>query len=200
MFYLSFYTHKQHISLTFLWCSSRLDHGIKQIRNGNVVSQNLTPHRLHFALLLTNTLFKLGKLVLQRVDQLLRYFLLFLEAVSALDRFSPPVLILLAHRVHVVGHVVYWLSKRICWLAENLNCFFHEFNVLLWKPATWIRGLHCLQSSHLLLVLVGLLAFFLCSWLGRNLLLLSNTAHLDLVRWRWAVLLRGGFFFLFFRH
>lgn len=86
--------------------SSRLDDGVEQILNCNVIPKDLTSDAVHFALLLANLLFKLCLLVLKGLNNIFSNLLLFFEGLSAGDRLFAPMLELLAHAVHVVSDKV----------------------------------------------------------------------------------------------
>jgi len=86
--------------------STRLDHRVQQVADGNVVPQNLRPHRSHLGLLLADLLLQLGKLVLEWLNYLVSDFLLLVEVSSALDGLLTPVLVLFGHGVNIVRDVV----------------------------------------------------------------------------------------------
>ena len=128
-----------------IWCalhSTGLNHWVKQVAHCDVVPQDLTLDAVDLALLFLDLLLKIGQLVLQRLDELLSNFLLFLQALSAVDSFLAPVFVLFRHAVNIVSHVVDWLSKRVCRLTQDLNWFLHELDVVLVKSAalatTWL--------------------------------------------------------------
>ena len=81
-------------------------------------------------MLFANLLFELGETVLQRLDKLLSSLLRFLELLVARNSLLTPVLILLAHAVHVVRHEVNRLAEWVCASAQNLDSLAHELDIL----------------------------------------------------------------------
>jgi len=71
-----------------------------------VLSEDSGLDTVNLPLLLANAFLKVGQLILQRLDHLFGYFLLLAELLGALDGFPPPVLVFLAHTVHVVCHEI----------------------------------------------------------------------------------------------
>ena len=81
--------------------------------NCGVVSEDGRLVRIDLGLDFADAFLKLGELVLQGLDDLLGHFLLLLEFLSAANRLTTPVLVLLAHGVDVVGHKVDGLTERV---------------------------------------------------------------------------------------
>lgn len=121
-----------------IWCalhSTGLNHWVKQVAHCDVVPQDLTLDAVDLALLFLDLLFKIGQLVLQRLDELLSNFLLFFQALGAVNSLFTPVFVLFGHAFNIVSHVVDRFSERVCGLAQDLNCLLHELDVVLVKSA-----------------------------------------------------------------
>lgn len=141
--------------------------------------------RVDLGLLFANLLFKLSKLILQRLNELFCRLLSFFELLVAGDCLLAPMFIFFAHAVHIVSNEVNGLAERIGASAEDLDGLAHEFDVLLAETLVATRVIFhhstaqsvstqarvCTSSS------LGRLASF-----GRLIraLFLSNATHLDL--------------------
>ena len=98
-----------HISNSTLNLSAHspgLDNRVEQVADGVVVAEDLRFDAINLTGLLLDSLLELSERVLQRLQQLLGYLLLLLQALRARDGLLAPVLVLLAHAVNIVGHVV----------------------------------------------------------------------------------------------
>jgi hypothetical protein len=169
--------------------SSGLDNRVKQITDGLVLTDNGGFDAVDLALLLPDFLFKFGQLVLQRLDHFFGQFLLLFQLLRARDTLLSPVLILLTHTVHIVSHEVDRLAQWQRALAQNLDGFLKELNVILIEAtASWARvdTRICRAADLLRISFTFSFARISCS----SLLLLSNAAHLDLRSRIFATLLR----------
>ena len=116
--------------------SARCNDGVEQVLNRNIVPHDLALCAIDLTVLLPNLLLDVGQLVLQRLQDLLGDVLLLLEPRLAFDLLLFPVLVFLAHAVDIVCYEVDTLAERIRALAEDLDGFLHEFNVVLREALT----------------------------------------------------------------
>ena len=111
--------------------SSGLDDRVQHVANRMILTKDGCLNRTNFSLLLSNTFLQVGQLALQRLHDFFSDLLLFSELLRAGNRFLAPVLELFAHAVNVVGHEVDRLAEWKCALAQNLDGFLHELNIVL---------------------------------------------------------------------
>lgn len=133
------------------------------------------------ALLFADLFLKLGQLVLQGLHYFFGDFLLVFEGLVALDGLFAPVLVFLAHAVHIVCHEVDGLAERVGALAQDLDGFLHELDVVLVEGASGAR-VHVAGSHATELLGVGIASSSIpVTASSRPLLSLLPTdpAHLD---------------------
>jgi hypothetical protein len=85
--------------------------------------------------LLLDLFLNLCELVLKGLHYLLSDTLLFLELCLATLALTPPIFILLRHAVNVVRNKIDAFAERIGGLAQNLDCLFHELDIILSESA-----------------------------------------------------------------
>ena len=161
--------------------SSSLDDGVEKVSNGDVVAEDLRLDAVDLALLFTDLFLKLSQLVLQRLHYFLGNFLLVFEGLVALDCLFAPVLVFFAHAVHIVRHEVDGLAERVGALAQDLDGFLHELNVVLVEGAGRAR-VHVSGSHAAELLGVGIASSSISSTSSCTSLLSllpADPAHLD---------------------